>query len=112
LNSDVVAARYSQALIELQNRSGIERAQLVGHLERVAKQVDQWIARDEFDRVFKGKWYPTLFEAEIRSVARGKQIHEAGIASRLVEVLLMTLDFDRSWADDFKGPLRTLVAKL
>ncbi len=112
LNSNVSEPLLTQALAEIKRDSGLTDLQFRRSFNRLKRQVTESYATHQFDQIFKGKWFPPLFEAEIRSIAGAKPIKAAGIANRLVEILLVTLDFEQPWADHFKEPMRVIAAQV
>jgi hypothetical protein len=88
-NAQLLVARTASSFTELQFKSTIER------LTRV---VDRHLSRGTFDGVFKGKWYSTLLEMDLRAEFHGRgQLHRVG--ARATTALLATLDFTQPWAE-------------
>ena len=112
INGPVDTTRYQQHLINLETASGLTNVQFVRSFRRISKLVEALYRSGEHDRIFKGKWYMALFEADIKTLAGTTPINSRGLANRLVYVLAATLDFDEGWADHFKDPIRDLISKL
>jgi len=70
---------------------------------KYSKLLDDLYDQRKHDLVFKGKWYASLLDRELTNAA-GK--HE-----KILSCVQTTLDFNAAWAEHFKQPLRTLLAK-
>jgi hypothetical protein len=112
LSDKVDSVELARRRAELESASGLGRKQFERAFRRVAARVDSAYAADRAERVFKAKWYPAIAEDEIRRSAGSYPINGTGLRSRLPECLLLTLNFDESWSEWFKGPLRALIARL
>ena len=112
LHEPVVQALYAQRLTMLKSASGLSSEQFERAFEQVARLVDDLYVRGEHDRIFKGKWYVILLEAEIKTIAGIRPIDSKGLVSRLPSAIAVTLNFDNPWADYFKEPLRRLVCQV
>lgn len=112
LNAVVDAAEYARRLADLQVRSGLTNNQFSRAFKRVSKLVDSFYANDEYDRIFKGKWYSALFDADMRSIAMAKPINSNGLSTRLVQALSMTLDFEQRWAAYLRESVRATIKAL
>ncbi len=113
LHGPVDSAAYTQRLTTLENESGLSSEQFEKVFEEVSRLVDDLYARGEHDRIFKGKWYTTFLEIEIKAIAGNRPINsKGGLANRLPNAIALTLDFGNPWADYFKQPLRRLICQL
>jgi hypothetical protein len=81
-------------------------------LSRVEKIVDRHFANDSQDTIFKGKWYSTLIEQDLREFFRGKNVDISGVANRIEYVLAATLDYKAPWTEHFTGALEQVLAEL
>jgi hypothetical protein len=105
-------AAYSDYLQRVQLKMGLTDRQFKRAVRRVVRLVDDIYAEGEYDRVFKGKWYALLLAATIRDKIGGHSIDSAGLEGRLASNAASTLDFDASWAEHFKEPLRNVIHQL
>ena len=64
----------------------------------VSKYIDRMFDKGHQDRVFKGKWYNTLAEMDIREAFPGRSFAADGMAKRLSGTLSITIDFSAPWA--------------
>jgi len=113
LHEPVVQALYAQRLTMLKSESGLSSEQFEKTFGEVSRLVDDLYARGEHDRIFKGKWYVILLEAEIKTIAGSRPINsKGGLANRLPGAIVLTLNFDNPWANYFKEPLRRLVCQV
>ena len=92
--------------------SGLSDQQFSEAFRRVSRLVDELYARGDHDRVFKGKWYSSFLDAEIRSIAGARPINSNGLVNRLISAIALTVDYNRPWAENFKEPLRNLSRRL
>jgi hypothetical protein len=95
----------------LQDRSGMPPAQFEKAYRAVARLVDDCYRRDNHQRLFKGKWYVGLLQAQIDRVAAGRPHTSHALSNRIWSAVEMTLDFSEDWAEHFRAPLRALVAR-
>lgn len=101
-------------LTMLEQKSGASAADFVRAYEEVKEAVNRLYAKAQHDRIFKGKWYQTILEAEIRELSRATKtkVMVDNFGNRLLATLLQTLDFSRSWAEHFILPVRKLLERL
>jgi hypothetical protein len=97
LNGPVDMILHQNQLADTQSRSGIEDEQFSRLIGRLAHQVDRYFSTDTYDLVFKGKWYLTLLENDLRDAfpMRGQM---QNVGTRTAAALLATLDFGGDWA--------------
>lgn len=112
LHAPVDMAEYQQYLARFQLLAGLTNLQFTRAFRRVSKVVSRLYDDDEFDRVFKGKWYASLLDSAIRNIAGARPINSKGLSNRIVQVLSITLDFEEEWSEHFKQPLRDIMARL
>jgi hypothetical protein len=112
LYATVNETEYAARLADLQARSGLSNSQFHRAFKRLSRFVDSLYVSDEYDRIFKGKWYASLLDADIKNIAGTIPINSNGLPSRLVQVLSITLNFEQRWAEHFKQPLRDIMSRL
>jgi hypothetical protein len=112
LHGSVDQHEYTTRLAQLEVRSGLSSRQFKRAFQRLSSKVDRLYASGDHDLVFKGKWYWTMIEAELRHLAGTKRIHLNRVQDRLPSAFGITLDFDQPWAERFKRPLRQLISRL
>lgn len=78
----------------------------------VSDHVDRLFGKGLQDRVFKGKWYATLSELDLRDAFSGRPLAVHGVAKRLTSALSITLDFSAPWASTFHLAVRRVLDKL
>jgi hypothetical protein len=85
---------YDQQLIEARNSSGLTQPKFDDAIERLAARVQEDLSKGTYDLVFKGKWYGTLLEMDLRSAFSGRgQMQNVGTKAKAA--LLATLDFNQ-----------------
>ena len=70
--------------------------------------VERIFARGEHDRLFRGKWYATLLECDVKCAGLDGARH-AGLAKRVGAALMTTLDFEQDWAKPFRAAVNRVL---
>jgi hypothetical protein len=112
LYANVDMTLFNQRLADLKRSSGLSNTQFKRAYARISRYVDGLYRVDEYEQVFKGKWYAPLIESDIRNLAGTIPIESNSLASRLISVLSATLDFQQDWAEYFKQRIRDLLVKI
>lgn len=102
------AASYASRLAELERRSMLTSRGFKLSFGSVSRYIDKIYDDDNFDLVFKGKWYLPFLAHDASRIAGGIQIAQ----SELLKALQVTLNPNGVWADDFKNPLKILIAQI
>jgi hypothetical protein len=110
LNGPLDSISHSQRLAALQSQSGLTSRQFRRSFGTISQLVDAIYEGGEYNRVFKGKWYKTILEADIKHMAPGRRYDSNGLVARLTSAIAVTIDFNGSWADHFRTPLCNLIA--
>ena len=100
---------YIQHLKMLELKSGLTPEQFKRAFRRISKVVDDLYARGEYDRIFKGKWYAPLLTMQIVEITGSPPQQHQALPELLPKIVVFTLDFNKQWAEHFKGPLRKLI---
>jgi len=95
----------------LERKSGLSVPQFRASFARMRRKVDRMYREGEHDLVFKGTWYAHFLAYDIRKIANSRRFESQRLERRLVATLAQTLDLDEDWADHFRLPIRTLIAK-
>jgi len=74
-----------------------------------AKKVEKHLCGGTFDNVFKGKWYASILEVDLRVAFAGRVFRFDRFANRVPSALAATLNFSEPWAERFVGPLERLL---
>lgn len=112
LHGPVDQTAYLNCLHKIEGKLGLTTKQFKRAFQRISRLIDSIYAEEEYDRVFKGKWYPILLAATIRDRAGSRPIDSVGLETRLRSNAASTLDFGEPWAEYFKEPLRNLIHQL
>jgi len=107
---DAATIRHHREL--LYGQSGMAREQFERALRAVVRLVDGYYQRDMHDRLFRGKWYVSLLEEQIRRVADERPYTKHALPNQILSALKSTLDFSGAWAGHFRVPLEALIARL
>ena len=67
----------------------------------ISKLIDNLYASGKYNTVFNGKWYANLLDRELTQAN--------GFHKEILKSIQATLDFNATWADYFKQPLRRLL---
>jgi hypothetical protein len=101
-------ARASAIRTDLQVRSGLNRRSFDLRLGAIRRYVDCVYQQGRHDRLFNGKWYFELLRREINIAAGGRR-YNSPPTTALTAALGLTLDFEGSWSEPFRQPLRDLI---
>lgn len=101
--------KYKSYLTKLKSLSHCSNNEFQKKMKAVTYLVDKMYARDEFDSLFKGKWYSNFLIEDIRKIAGSRQCSLNGLEERLLSNLSSTLNFNKEWTEDFKRPLSCLL---
>lgn len=107
---DVVnKSKYKNYLSRLKSLSCCDNLKFQQKFKRVTTLVNKSYTNEEFDSLFKGKWYICFLIEDIRKLASKRQCSFSGLEERLLNNLSSTLDFNDRWTEDFKIPLINLL---
>jgi hypothetical protein len=107
-NGVVDQALYHAQLTQAQNSSGLGRAEFDRAIKRLTRRVESHVASGTYDLVFKGKWYSTVLEMDLREAFPGRgQMQNVG--ARATTALLASLDFSQNWAEHLLRAVAALV---
>lgn len=79
---------------------------------REKKRVEKYLAEDRIDIIFRGKWYPRLFEKDIKNIAGRIPYQRNNIGIQILKLNLKSLDFSDSWSRHFTKPVEKIVKKV
>jgi len=96
----------------LEGAAALSIAQFQEAMTRVSDWVELFYAEEEYDVVFKGKWYGQFLVDRVTSLAAGRPFMRNGLEDRIVASLAGTLDFSRSWAAYLTEPTRALARRI
>lgn len=103
--------KYRFYLAKLKSLSHCNNNNFRKKLRVVTTLVDRIYAYEEFDLLFKGKWYANFLIEDIRKIAGRRQYFLNGLEERLLSNLSATLNFNERWTKDFRLPLFNLIKK-
>lgn len=112
INGTVDDNLFKVEVEKAQRRLGWPTNMIRAKLSRVEKIVDRHFANDSQDTVFKGKWYSTLIEQDLRDFFRVTHVDVSGVASRIDSALATTLDYKAPWTEHFTVALEQVLAEL
>jgi hypothetical protein len=111
-NRPADAAELAARLAQLQAATGLPANKFRRAFARVSKLVENLFAEGSHDIVFKGKWYATLLDAEIRDIAAGRPSSDQNLTGRLLTGLALTVRFDDPWAEYFRTAIGRVLGLL
>jgi len=102
-------AKVTSELGVIQSRSGSAMAfhRIYGRAQR---KVHAAFEADEFDLVFKGKWYCVVLEADLRAAGLWRPSIKGSFADRVVAGLALSVAPSGSWCSYVRDPLIQLLA--
>ena len=107
-NGPVDRGLYQQHLTEARNASGMTQSQFDQAIARLESKVERYLATGTYDSVFKGKWYCTILEMDLRTAFQQTgQMQNVGM--KATAALLATLDFNQPWAEHLTSPVGALL---
>lgn len=93
----------------IRQASGREVAQFQAAVEAVRGEVEEFYQVDEFDKIFKGKWYASILHADLLEHLSGRAANRNALETRLTPAIAQTLDVDGEWSTRFVAKLNPLV---
>ncbi len=106
------ARRYAHLTRNVARRCGFRVAVFRQKLATMTRKIDRYFGRGQHHRIFKGKWFSTILADDIDRIMAGRPYYSSGLTSRLTSTVAATLDFNESWADHFREPIREVYAML
>ncbi len=99
---------YEYYLDLLQKRTGFSDDVFHQKFSELAALVDNLFSQGEYDLLFQGKWYSYFVVEEIKHLRSNVN----GLHGKLESTLLVTLDFEKPWANHFVEQLNNVVSVL
>lgn len=112
LNGPVDNALLEQRLQELTVALGWSRDRVDTEFERTRRYIHRYYVNGRQDVVFKGKWYCTILEMDVRGAMAGRPVRSERMGERMLSTLAATMDFSRNWATPFREAVERIVARL
>ncbi|MHB8067555.1 MAG: hypothetical protein ACYDIC_06605 [Desulfobaccales bacterium] len=112
LNGPLDPTRQTPTLAALSSAFSGSMPEFARAMSVVSEYIDRLFEKGLQDRVFKGKWYATLAELDIRDAFSGRSFAADGMAKRLPCALSIMLDFSAPWASTFHLAVRRILDKL
>jgi hypothetical protein len=109
LNGPVDGNELAATLARLQIISGLSRHDFDMEFRAVQRLVRKLYARKLQNVVFKGKWYLTLLDAELKQVFAGAECNLQHLPARISSSMMSSLDWNGAWATRFKASLAYAV---
>jgi len=96
----------------MQAKSGLGNKQFSQSFARLCRKVERIYSAGEYDRIFKGKWYTCFLTHDIKRIAGSRKFHSYHLEGKLLSNLAQSLNFDSSWAEHFRAPIRQLLDRI
>jgi hypothetical protein len=103
-------AAVTRMLATLHASSGLGQTEFNAHFVRTQRSVEALIKAGQWDRVFKGKWYPVWLAGDVRQAAGQRQINANGLDARIRDAVGLTLDLEAPWTQLLTGRLDRVIA--
>ena len=78
-------------------------------LAYVKRKVRKLYSSAQQDKVFKGKWYSTLLDEDLKRLMGGAEFNSQGFSSRVPSAVAATLRFTDNWAQFYVNRLADLL---
>jgi hypothetical protein len=99
-------------LNELQAEMGCDTAVFSRRWRATLRLVKRLHSTGHHDVVFNGKWYFELLRREVELAAGAESYSNQFLNQKIRTALAATIDFDGSWSEHFRQPLRRLLETL
>jgi hypothetical protein len=107
----VDALTYNHRLAMLEIRTGMTPVGFRRSFNCISRKVDNLYDVNQFDIVFKGKWYAVFLIEDVKIIAAGRAYESQSLADKVKSCLQLTIDFSDNWAEHLKEPLALLANK-
>lgn len=111
LNGPVDNHRYNTVIEEARQALGWSAHRMHKEIARIEQLVEKYFKSGTQDIIFKGKWYKTILERDLRDTFQGRETALNGVANRITSALAITLDLSQAWAKHFTTALENIVCK-
>lgn len=102
---------FTNHISNLESNCGMSASKFSRCFANLTRRVEEVYRQGQYDRIFKGKWYLSFLAADIKRIAGRRRYRSRYIEQTLLTGLLQTMNLNEEWAEYFKKPLRTLLAK-
>jgi hypothetical protein len=94
--------------------SGLSTTDFGNAFDEIRHFVNSVYARSRHHLIFKGKWYRTILEADVKALARtrNRPVIMNNFGDRAFSTLLQSLNFEDHWAEHFIRPTREMFNRL
>jgi hypothetical protein len=106
--STVDPGLYGVRMTQLEQRSGLSARGFKLSFGRVSRDIDELFDEDEFDSVFKGKWYSLFLASDARRIG-GMAV--AALPDKVLAALQVGIDVRAAWTRHFRNPLAVVIKK-
>lgn len=106
--------KYQSYVSIVKQKTGLADDQFQTEFGKIRSLVDRLFSSSQHHRVFKGKWYATILEQDIRDLAsaQNRTLLLNDFGGRVKASLLQSLDFKQPWADRFLSPVKRVLKRL
>ncbi len=91
---------------------GITPAEYSAREKLMRELVDRIYEANNYDSVFKGKWYANLLIARLKRARHPTKHSIDNISTHICPVLLATLDFSQPWSIHLRTPLESAIGNI
>jgi len=107
INGPVCTTKLAEELEQLEVNSGLNKDQINQTLADARIIVNGFYVENNFDIIFKGKWYATILESDIAEHLK-KVADTKGFGKKICSNLAQTIDYTQAWAVSLLSPALTL----
>lgn len=108
---DIDRAKQQTFLGKLQESSGLSSVDFQCSFNRLRKKVNQIFSNENYDKIFKGKWYCCFLVEDIDRIA-GRRRKQTVSYDGIITGLAQTLDYHEEWTSYFRNPIRNILAQI
>jgi hypothetical protein len=95
---------------DIRTRSGLSQEDFNNALNAARAEVAKIYAANEFDKIFKGKWYAAILQADLDAHVQGPVPNKPPL-ELITRAIAATVDASEEWAKPFVAPLEQLCER-
>jgi hypothetical protein len=112
INGPVDLTDLADSLANLQRLTGLTQQDFTRDFDQIERLVQQHLHNNTYHSIFKGKWYLSLFDAELRSLLSGCACNLQQLPGQIGAVLQTSVDYTRPWADGIRASMTHAISLL
>jgi len=112
LNGTVDFGKKRKLVKELKEKFTGSSREFDVKMKRISKYVDTLFRKGKHDKIFKGKWYSIIAEADLKEEFKGSGFDTDKLSKHLPKILSSDLDFTSLWAKKFRDDIESIALKV